>query len=129
MRKITDIKEQVKNKKRVSVYLDGEYYCGLDLVTAVKNRLKVGQLIEEATLVQIQYDSEMQACFDRALTFISDSFDIAALSEVFSSHPGLMLRQGDAQTLTYRMKRGEDPLERALDIVSVYTDARASEKQ
>ena len=73
MKKITDIKEQVKNKKRVSIYLDGEYYCGLDLVTAVKNRLKVGQFIEEATLVQIQYDSEMQACFDRALTFISSS--------------------------------------------------------
>ena len=41
MKKITDIKEQAKNKKRVSIYLDGEFYCGLDLVTAVKNRLKI----------------------------------------------------------------------------------------
>ena len=73
MKKITDIKEQAKNKKRVSVYLDGEFYCGLDLVTAIKNRLKVGEFIEEETLVQIQYDSEMQACFDKALTFISSA--------------------------------------------------------
>ena len=73
MKKITDIKEQLKNKKRVSVYLDGEYYCGLDLVTALKYRLKVGEFIEEERLVEIQYTSEMQACFDKALTFISSS--------------------------------------------------------
>ena len=73
MKKITDIKEQAKNKKRVSIYLDGEFYCGLDLVTAVKNRLKVGEFIQEETLVQIQCDSEMQACFDKALTFISSA--------------------------------------------------------
>ncbi len=73
MKKITDIKEQLKNKKRVSVYLDGEYYCGLDLVTALKYRLKVGEFIEEERLVEIQYTSEMQACFDKALTFIASS--------------------------------------------------------
>lgn len=73
MKKITDIKEQLKNKRRVSVYLDGEYYCGLDLVTALKYRLKVGEFIEEERLVEIQYTSEMQACFDKALTFISSS--------------------------------------------------------
>ena len=73
MKKITDIKEQLKNKKRVSVYLDGEFYCGLDLITALKYRLKVGEFIDENRLIEIQYEAELQACFDRALNFISSS--------------------------------------------------------
>ncbi len=71
MKRITDLKEQVKNKKRVSVFLDGEFYCGLDIVTVMKYRLKKGDLIDEKELVNIQYNSELQACFDRALNFIS----------------------------------------------------------
>ena len=73
MKKITDIREQLKNKKRVSVYLDGEFYCGLDLISALKYRLKVGEFIDESRLVKIQYEAELQACFDRALNFISSS--------------------------------------------------------
>ena len=73
MKQITALKEQLKNKKRVSVYLDGEFYCGLDLITVMKYRLKVGEYIEENRLVEIQYEAELQACFDRALSFISSS--------------------------------------------------------
>ena len=73
MKQITELKEQVKNKKRVSVYLDGEFYCGLDLITVMKYRLKKGDFIEESELVKIQYEAELQACFDRALTFISSA--------------------------------------------------------
>lgn len=73
MKTITDIKEQVKNKKRVNVYLDGAYYCSLDLVTLVKNRLKIGMEISKEELVKIQYESEFQSCFDSALNFISVS--------------------------------------------------------
>ena len=71
MKTITDIKPQVKNKGRVSLYLDGLYYCGLDLATTVKFRLKVGQEIEETTIVEIQRNSELQSCFDSALNFIT----------------------------------------------------------
>lgn len=71
MKTITDIKEQAKNKKRVNVYLDGVYYCGLDLVTAVKYRLKKGMQIKESDIVEMQRTSEMQACFDSALNYLS----------------------------------------------------------
>ncbi len=71
MKTITDLKPQVKNKGRISVYLNGSYYCGLDLATAVKYRLKIGQEIEENSLVEIQRSSELQACFDSALNLIT----------------------------------------------------------
>ena len=73
MKTITDLKTQVKNKKRVSVYLDGAYYCGFDIATVLKNRLKVGMEIDEKILVDIQRESELQACFDSALNYISTS--------------------------------------------------------
>ena len=73
MKTVTDIKEQAKNKKRVSIYLDGAYYCGLDLATAVKYRLKKGMMIEESSIVEMQRSAEMQACFDSALNFLSSS--------------------------------------------------------
>ena len=71
MKTITDLKPQAKNKKRVSVYLDGAYYCGLDLATAVKNRLKIGSVIDEQKIIEIQMESELQSCFDYAITLIS----------------------------------------------------------
>lgn len=73
MKTITDLKLQVKNKKRVNVYLDGAYYCGLDLQVAMLNRLKVGNKIEESTLVKIQLESEKSTAFDKALKFIERS--------------------------------------------------------
>ena len=39
MKTITDIKPQTKNNKRVSIYLDGAYYCGMELFTVMKYRL------------------------------------------------------------------------------------------
>ena len=71
--KITDLKGQVKNAKRVSVYLDGTYYCGLDLITVMQARLKVGDEITKEKLIEIQRDSEMQACMDVALRSLSKS--------------------------------------------------------
>ena len=73
MKTITELKPQVKNSKRVSVYLNGSYYCGLDLLTVIQARLKVGQEIDENTLIEIQRNSEASACFESALNFISKS--------------------------------------------------------
>ena len=73
MKVITDLKVQVKNKKRVSVYLDGEYFCGLDLFTTMLNRLKVGMQIDEKTLANIQMESEQNIAFDKALKYLERS--------------------------------------------------------
>ena len=70
---ITDLKPQVKNAKRVSVYLDGNYYCGLDLITVMQARLKVGDDITKERLIEIQRESEAQACMDVALRALSKS--------------------------------------------------------
>lgn len=71
MNKITDIKPQVKNPTRCNVYLDNAFYCGLELETVMRYRLKAGDDIEKERLDEIQSDSETARAFDKALSFIS----------------------------------------------------------
>lgn len=42
MNKITDIKPQVKTPTRCNIYLDNVFYCGLELETVMRYRLKIG---------------------------------------------------------------------------------------
>ncbi len=71
MKKITDIKPQVKNPTRCNIYLDNVFYCGLELETIMKNRLKIGTEIAEERLNEIQTESESLRALDKALNFIS----------------------------------------------------------
>ncbi len=73
MKKITDIKQQVKNPTRVNIYLDNTFYCGLELETVMKNRLKKGMEIDEERLDELQRESESARALDKALSFISRS--------------------------------------------------------
>ncbi len=71
MNEITAITPQVKDKTRCNVYVDGRFCCGLTLEATVKNRLKVGAIVTEERLAEIQLESEKNAAFDKALTHIS----------------------------------------------------------
>lgn len=73
MSKITDLKPQVKNPTRISVFLDGIFYCGLELETVMRYRLKIGDKTDADALDEIQFDSERTRALDKALTFISKS--------------------------------------------------------
>lgn len=73
MKTITDIKPQVKTPTRYSIYLDNQFYCGLELETVMRHRLKVGQVIDPDELDAIQLDSERVKALDKALTFVSRS--------------------------------------------------------
>ena len=73
MKRITSIETQVKNAKRCSIFLDGEFFCGLTLEAVVLNRLKEGMMVEEQTLVNIQLDSEKQTALDKAMTYLTAS--------------------------------------------------------
>ncbi len=70
---ITQITAQVKNPTRCNIYLDGVFYCGLELETVMRNRLKVGMETEKEFLDKIQAESEVLKALDKALTFISRS--------------------------------------------------------
>ena len=71
LNEITAITPQVKDKRRCNIYVDGRFCCGLTLEATVKNRLKVGKIIEPERLAEIQLESEKETAFDKALTHLS----------------------------------------------------------
>ena len=73
MKIITALKAQEKNKRRVSVFLDGEFYCGLGLFTVISNRLKVGDSVDEKTLAALAEQDDYSSALDNSLNYISKS--------------------------------------------------------
>jgi regulatory protein len=71
--KITDILPQIKDKTRVNVYLDGKFYCGMDLVTVLSNRLKAGMEISEEKLGEMQRLSEEERALSKAMHYLTGS--------------------------------------------------------
>ncbi len=71
MKTVTAIVEQKKDKKRVNVYLDGEFCCGMDLFTVMSERIKVGTEIDEKRLEEVVAMSEYSSALDKALGYIS----------------------------------------------------------
>ncbi|HGJ65931.1 TPA: regulatory protein RecX [bacterium] len=57
---ITDLKTQEKHPSRLSIYLDGRYYCGISEEVALKYKLKKGMEIDENNLKDMIHDDELQ---------------------------------------------------------------------
>ena len=88
MKKITDLKPQIKNPTRYNCYLDNVFYCGLELETIMKHRLKVGMDVDEEYLESIQLESERLKALDKALNFISRSKKTKKQVEDYLSQKG-----------------------------------------
>lgn len=71
LNEITAITPQVKDKTRCNIYIDGRFCCGLTLETVVKNRLKVGKIVSEQALAEMQMESEKNTALNKALGFLS----------------------------------------------------------
>lgn len=71
MGKITDIQKQKRNRTRVSIYIDGEFVCGLDEVVAASARLKIGDEITADELKSVMEKSELNSAFERAVGYLS----------------------------------------------------------
>ncbi|MEG0784939.1 MAG: RecX family transcriptional regulator [Christensenella sp.] len=62
MGKITDIKEGRRNKERVNVYIDDEFAFAAYIDTALSNRLKIGEELDDEEIAHIKgEDSERYA--------------------------------------------------------------------
>ncbi len=56
---ITDMQAQKKFPSRLSIFLDGKYFCGVSEEIAVKYQLKKGIQIDEEQLEALIYDDEL----------------------------------------------------------------------
>lgn len=73
-RKITSIEAQAKNKERVNVYLDGEFFKGVSLETVLKHRLKAGAELTDEELTRVFSDEERTRALEKAAGYVAKSF-------------------------------------------------------
>ncbi len=69
--KITDITEQVKNKGRFSVFINGEFSFGISDFDLLRLSLKIGQEISDEYLQEIILSLNESKCLDYASSLVS----------------------------------------------------------
>ena len=70
---ISQIEIQKRNKQRVNLYVDGEFYSGLQLVAVARLGLREGAEVDEATLKEAVYQSEISYAFEKCVDYLSKS--------------------------------------------------------
>lgn len=70
---ITKIEVQKKDKNRVNLYIDDEFYCGLDLDTCVKYGLKKDLELSDEKLKIIIFEAQKNDGFNKAVKYLGTS--------------------------------------------------------
>ena len=68
-RQITDIKEAVKDKNRVNIYVDDKFFCSLDISQVVDLHLKVGKELSDEEYANVKQASDFGKFYTRALEY------------------------------------------------------------
>lgn len=71
--KITKLSSQKKDRSRVNLYIEEEFFCGLSLDLVAKFNLYVGKELVEKELEQILHEELKERFFQRAMSYISRS--------------------------------------------------------
>ncbi len=71
MGKITSITRQVKNKNRVSIFVNEDYFGALDEKTFMESGLKTGDELNESMWEELYSQAENQSAFNKAIGYIS----------------------------------------------------------
>lgn len=69
--KITEMSAQKRNKSRVNIFIDGEFACSLEAVTALECGLRAGVEIDPAKLAAVKEAGDGEAAFARAVARLS----------------------------------------------------------
>lgn len=68
---ITKVEIQKKDKNRVNLYVDDEFFCGLSLETILKNHIKEKQEISNEFLSFLKNESEFSVAMSKAGNYLS----------------------------------------------------------
>ena len=66
---VTDIKEAIRDKNRVNVYIDDKFFCSLDIAQVVDLHIKIGRELSDDELAELQRVSDFSKFYNRALEF------------------------------------------------------------
>lgn len=66
---ITDIKEAVRDRDRLNVYIDRKFFCSLALSQVVDLKIKIGKQLNDEDLKSLRRASEFGKLYQRALEY------------------------------------------------------------
>lgn len=100
---VTDLQIQKNNKTRANVYIDGEYFCALEMLTVMKLNLKIGGQVTVERLKEAALDSERSVAFDKAANYISRGY-----KTVKQTRDYLLKRGYDSDVVEYVLTKLQD---------------------
>lgn len=68
--RVTDLKEAVRDKNRVNIYVDDKFFCSLDISQVVDFHLKIGRSLTDEELGDLKYASEFSKFYARGLEYV-----------------------------------------------------------
>lgn len=77
---VTDIKKQVHNKNKVSIFVDDNYYDSFFDETYISSKIKIGDELTDDQFLKIKLESEKKLSFNKSLDYIAHR--MRAISEV-----------------------------------------------
>ena len=66
---VTDIKEAVRDRDRLNIFIDNKFYCSLALQQVLDLHIKVGKQLSEEDLTELKKASEFGKLYQRALEY------------------------------------------------------------
>ncbi len=69
--KITDIKQQVKNQSRYSIFVDGKYSFSLSELALINSGLHTGQEVTKEELESLKDTAKLDKAYNRALALVA----------------------------------------------------------
>lgn len=67
--RVSDIKEAVRDKNRVNVYIDDKFFCSLDISQVVDLHVKIGRELTNEELEELKRASDFSKFYGRALEY------------------------------------------------------------
>ncbi len=99
--KITALKVQKKDRNRVSVFLDGRFAFGLPAIVALP--LKVGQILSDAEIEDLQEHGHVEGAYNQALNFLS--YRPRSCAEVVTYLQGRDVSEQQIEAIIARLER------------------------
>jgi regulatory protein len=70
-RRITDIRDQVRDPERVSLFIDGEFRLGLPRIVVAERNIYVGQHLSDAEIQELEKIDEISRATNQAVRLLS----------------------------------------------------------
>lgn len=128
MATITQIKRNIKNKNKVSVFADGEFLCSVTEESAVKSKIKVGDEIDGDRLKTILAESDRETAFQKAVDSVCRSLKTQKQVETYLYGKGYSAEVVSAVVDKMKEYRYVDDGEYVRAYISTYQSKKGKKK-